>query len=44
MGGTEVIILAFYGGGFIIMAVLLIYFISKRIDAKKLEDFEDRSN
>lgn len=44
MGGTEMVILTFYGGGFIVMAVLLVYFISKRIRDKKNEDFEDRSN
>ena len=38
------VVLAFYGGGFIVMAVLLVYFISKRINDKRNEDFEDRSN
>lgn len=38
------VILGFYGLGGVILFVLLIYFIMKRIEAKKQEDFENRDN
>lgn len=44
MGAAEMVVISFYGGGCIVMAVLLVYFISKRFSDKKKENFEDRSN
>jgi hypothetical protein len=38
------VILGVYGLGGFALLVLLIYFIIKRIEAKKLEDFEKRDN
>lgn len=38
------VILATYGIGGFVLLLLLIYFIIKRIDAKKQEDFENRDN
>ena len=42
--GLGVFMALVYVGGFIFVVAALIYFIVKRVDAKKKEDFEHRDN
>lgn len=42
--GIGIFMILLYGVGFIFVLVALIYLIAKRIDDKKREDFEKRSN
>ncbi len=42
--GLSVFVLLLYVGGFVFALIALIYFIVKRVEAKKNEDFEKRNN
>lgn len=44
IAGISALVLLMYIGGIIFVVVALIYFIVKRIEAKKQEDFEKRDN
>jgi|GEM_PF-3058728 len=42
--GLGIFMLLLYVGGFVFVVAALIYFIVKRVEAKKNEDFEKREN
>jgi len=42
--GLGILVLLLYVGGIIFVIAALIYFIVKRVEAKKNEDFEKRNN
>lgn len=42
--GLSVFVLLLYVGAFVFALVALIYFVIKRVEAKKKEDFENRDN
>lgn len=42
--GLSVFVLLLYVRGFVFSLIALIYFIVKRVEAKKNEDFENRNN
>ena len=44
IAGLGVFMLLLYIGGFVFVVAALIYFIVKRVEAKKKEDFEKRNN